>query len=126
MKTLPLHSNEQDFSEAVKSWLRKAAEHGYTSASKDFHNHDIDSCWSEEMVTQITQNHFDDGQACTITTPDPHTELYEDVFKYDDDSGYSVDHGIALNSKASDFTLQVEFIKFHDGYRMFFRDIHVL
>jgi hypothetical protein len=126
MTTLPLNSKESDFLDAVRSWLNKAAEFGYQRASEDFANYGMDSCWTDEMITQMSYNHFDDDQNCLITTIDQHPELYHEVFKYDDDSGYSVDHAVAFNSKPSDFTLQVEFIKLNNEYQMFFRDIHIL
>jgi hypothetical protein len=126
MITLPLDSTEQDFINAAKCWLHKAAEEGYAAAITDFANHGVESCWTEDLFAHITNDHFDDGESCVITAPDGHQELRADVYKFDDGSGYAVEHDIALNGKASDFTLQIEFIKSHNSFRMFFRDIHVL
>jgi len=126
MITIPLRCSEQDLINTTKDWIRKAAKEGFDTASGDFANHGIDSCWTQELFHQITNDHFDEGEACVITTPDSHSDLRVDVYKFDDGSGYAVEHDLALNDKVSDFTLQIEFIKFGDGFHMFFRDIHVM
>ena len=63
---------------------------------------------------------------CIITDPDAFKELRVEACRYNDGSGFAVDHDLAMNHKRSDFTAQFEFIRTKDGYAIYLADIHVL
>ncbi|MCL6272343.1 hypothetical protein M3P05_20720, partial [Sansalvadorimonas sp. 2012CJ34-2] len=49
-----------------------------------------------------------------------------DVLKFDDESGYSVEHDVPLNGKWSDLTAQFEFIGKPPLFEFILHDFHVL
>ena len=79
----------------------------------------------ERDVCQI-EDHFGDGETCVIASPDAFSELRVDAYRYNDGSGFAVDHDLAMNHKRSDFTAQFEFKRTTQGYAIYLADIHVL
>ena len=49
-----------------------------------------------------------------------------DVIKFDDGSGYSVEHDVPLNGEWSDLTAQFEFIEKGSEFEVILHDIHIL
>lgn len=121
-----LEASEPDILAFARDWVRFAAKHGLDEALRLIDRRDGDPQWSEAFVRLISEDHFGDGETCVITDPDAFSELSIDAYRYNDGSGFAVDHDLAMNNQSSDFTAQFEFIKTKDGYAIYLADIHVL
>ena len=121
-----LEASESDILAFARDWVRFAARHGLDEALRVIDRRDSDPAWSEAFVRLISEDHFGDGETCVITDPDAFRELRVDAFRYNDGSGFAVDHDLAMNHKRSDFTAQFEFIRTKEGYAIYLADIHVL
>ena len=95
----------------ARDWVRFAARHGLDEAIHLLDHRDGDPAWSEALVREMSEDHFDDGQTCVITDPDAVGGLRVDACAYKDGSGFAVDHDLAMNGRRSDFTAQFEFIR---------------
>lgn len=49
-----------------------------------------------------------------------------EVFKYNDNSGYALDHDLSTNGEVNDLTLQLEFLQKGMEYAVILDDIHTL
>jgi len=121
-----LEASESEILAFARDWVRFAAKHGLDEALRLIDRRDSDPAWSETFVRSISEDHFGDGQTCTITDPDAFRELRVDAYRYNDGSGFAVDHDLAMNHKRSDFTAQFEFKRTSDTYAIYLADIHVL
>ena len=121
-----LEASESEILAFARDWVRFAARHGLDEALRLIDKRDSDPSWSEAFVRSISEDHFGDGETCVITAPDPFGELRVDAYRYNDGSGFAVDHDLAMNHKRSDFTAQFEFRKTREGYAIYLADIHVL
>ena len=121
-----LEASESEILAFARDWVRYAAKHGLDEALHVIDRRDRDPRWSETLVRSISEDHFGDGQTCVITDPDAIKELRVQAYRYDDGSGFAVDHDLAMNHQRSDFTAQFEFRKTKDGYAVYLADIHVL
>jgi len=126
MKRPPLDAQEAEIISFARDWVRYVAEHGLDKALELIDRKTDSPPWSEEYVRRISEDHFDDGHTCAITDPDPFDDLRVDAYRYNDGSGFAVDHDLAMNNKRSDFTALFEFKKTEHGYEIFLEDIHVL
>lgn len=82
--------------------------------------------WSQSLLDELTFDHFGDGKQPTISDPASANSIRVDAYRYNDGSGFAVDHDVALDGKRSDFTAQFDFRKSPNGYRVYLDDIHVL
>jgi len=121
-----LEASESEIIAFARDWVRFAAEHGLDEALRLIERRKSDPPWSEAFVRSISEGHFGDGKTCIITDPDAFPELRVDAYRYNDGSGFAVDHDLAMNHKRSDFTAQFEFKRTRDGYAIYLADIHVL
>ena len=122
----PLEASESEILAFTRDWVRFAAKHGLDEALRLIDRREGDPLWSEAFVRSISKNHFGDGQTCVITDPDAFKELRVHAYRYNDGSGFAVDHDLAMNHQRSDFTAQFEFKKTKDGYAIYLEDIHVI
>jgi hypothetical protein len=121
-----LEASESDILAFARDWVRFAARHGLDEALSLIDRRDSAPPWSEAFVRTISENHFGDGQTCVITDPDAFRELRVDAYRYNDGSGFAVDHDLAMNQQRSDFTAQFDFKKTNEGYAIYLDDIHVM
>ncbi len=121
-----LEASESEILAFARDWVRFAAKQGLDEALRLIDKRDSDPAWSEEFVRSISEDHFGDGDTCVITDPDAFKELRIDAYRYNDGSGFAVDHDLAMNHKRSDFTAQFEFIRKKERYDIYLADIHVL
>jgi hypothetical protein len=121
-----LEAGESEILAFARDWVRFAAKRGLDEALLLIDRRDSDPPWSEAFVRSISGDHFNDGQTCVITDPDAFRELRVDGYRYNDGSGFAVDHDLAMNQQRSDFTAQFEFKKTNEGYAIYLADIHVL
>ena len=121
-----LDASEADILAFARDWVRYAARHGLDAALPLLDKRPKDPPWSEAFVRSISEDHFGDGETCVITDPDAFRELRIDAYRYDNGSGFAVDHDLAMNNQRSDFTAQFEFLKTPTGYGIHLADIHVL
>lgn len=121
-----LEASESEILAFARDWVRFAATHGLNEAIRLIDKRASDPDWSESFVRSFSEDHFDDGEECVITDPDAFSDLRVYAYRYNDGSGFAVDHDLALNHKRSDFTAQFEFIRTKDGYAIYLADIHVL
>jgi hypothetical protein len=126
MKRPSLEAPESDILAFARDWVRFAAEHGLDGAMRLLDRRESDPKWSEELLRSISEDHYGDGNTCVITDPDAFKNLRVEGYKYNDGSGFAVDHDLAMNQNRSDFTAQFEFKKTMDGYAIYLADIHVL
>jgi hypothetical protein len=126
MKRPSIEAEEPEILAFAREWVRYVARHGLDDAMRLIDRRPKDPPWSEEFVRKISESHFDDGLSCVITDPDEFDDLRVEAYRYNDDSGFAVDHDLAMNHKRSDFTALFEFKKTPDGYSIFLEDIHVL
>jgi hypothetical protein len=126
MKRPSLDADESEILEFARAWVKYAAKHGLDEALNQLDRRDSDPPWSEAFVRSISEDHFNDGQTCIITDPDGFSDLRVDAYRYNDGSGFAVDHDLAMNEQRSDFTAQFEFIKTKHGFAVYLADIHVL
>ena len=122
----PLEASESEIIAFARDWVRYAARHGLDEALRLLDRRDSDPPWSEAFVRSISEDHFGDGRTCIITDPDAIPELQVDAYRYDDGSGFALDHDLAMNHRKSDFTAQFVFRKTKSGYVIHLADIHVL
>lgn len=121
-----LTASDSDIAAFTRDWVRHAAKHGLDEALLFLDGREDIPAWSEAFVRSISDDHFGDGNTCVISDPDVIPELSVNVFRYDDESGFTVDHDLAMNDQRSDFTAQFEFIRKSDGFNIYLTDIHVL
>jgi hypothetical protein len=121
-----LDASESEIIAYTRDWVRYAANHGLDQALRLIDRLDRDPAWSEAFVRSMSEDHFGDGETCIITDPDAIKELRVDAYRYNDGSGFAVDHDLAMNHKRSDFTAQFEFKRTKEGYAVYLADIHVL
>lgn len=121
-----LNASEAEILAFARDWVRYAARHGLDEALRLIDRRDGGAPWSEAFVRSMSEDHFGDGQTCVITDPDAFKELRVDAYRYNDGSGFAVDHDLAVNQQRSDFTAQFEFKKTREGYAIDLADIHVL
>lgn len=126
MKRPSPEADESEVLEYARAWVKYAAQHGLDEALNLIDRRDSDPPWSEALVRSISEDHFGDGQTCIITDPELFSDLRVDAYRYDDGSGFAVDHDLAMNEQRSDFTAQFEFAKTKHGYTIYLADIHVL
>jgi len=120
-----LEASESEILAFARDWVRFAAKHGLDEALRLIDQR-AKHPWSEEFLKFVSEDHFGDGETCVITDPDAFGDLRVDAYRYQDGSGFAVDHDLAMNHKRSDFTAQFEFIKTKQGYAIYLADIHVL
>lgn len=83
--------------------------------------------WNSDDLKEVTFDHFDDGKYPEITSPDDVVEeIQNEVYEFDDGSGWSVDYKLPLNGVVSDFTLQFKFIIRKGNLKVILDDCHVL
>ena len=126
MKRPSLDAQENEILTFAREWVRYVARHGLDEAMVLIDRRPKDPPWSEEFVRRISGSHFDDGLTCAITDPVAFVDLRVEAYRYNDGSGFAVDHDLAMNNKRSDFTALFEFKKTPNGYAIFLEDIHVL
>ena len=126
MKRPALDASESEILAFARDWVRRAAKHGLDEALRLLDRQEKDPPWSEDFVRSISEDHFGDGETCIITDPDPFKELRVDAYRYNDGTGFAVDHDLAMNHKRSDFTAQFAFKRMGNGYAIYLTDIHVL
>jgi len=126
MRRPTLDATETEVIAFVREWIRFAANQGLDQALRLIDRRESDPAWSEKFVRSISENHFGGGETCIITDPDAFEELRVDAYRYDDGSGFAVDHDLAMNCKRSDFTAQFDFKRTERGYAIYLADIHVL
>jgi hypothetical protein len=126
MKRPSLEASESEILAFARDWVRFAAKHGLDEALCLIDQKDREPAWSEAFVKTISEDHFGDGQTCIITDPDAFKELRVNAYRYNDGSGFGVDHDLAMNGQRSDFTAQFVFEKTVCGYAIYLDDIHVL
>jgi hypothetical protein len=126
MKRPALDAHESEIIAFSREWICHAAKHGLDQALTLIDRRNYGPPWSEEFVRTISTGHFDDGCTCVITDPDAFEDLRVDAYRYNDGSGFAVDHDLAMNHKQSDFTAQLDFRKTENGDAIFLDDIHVL
>jgi hypothetical protein len=122
----PLNASESEIIAFARDWVRYAAKHGIDEALRLLDRRDSDPPWSDELVRFISKDHFGDGEDCVITDPNAFPELRVEAYRYNDGSGFAVDHDLAMNHQRSDFTAQFDFKKTQAGYAIYLDDIHVL
>jgi len=121
-----LDASETEILSFARDWVRYAAKNGLDKAMLLLDRRAGDPQWSEVFVRSISEDHFGDGETCIITDPDKFRELRVDAYRYDDGSGFAVDHDLAMNDQRSDFTAQFEFLRCPQGFSIHLADIHVL
>lgn len=121
-----LDASDIDIATFTREWIRFAASQGLDKALLILDRKGNEPPWSEAFVRLISEDHFGDGETCVITDPDVIPELRVEVYRYDDGSGFAVDHDLAMNGQRSDFTAQFEFVRNRDGFSIHLADIHVL
>ncbi len=121
-----LDATEAEVLAFTRDWVRFAAKHGLNEALRLLDRRDSDPAWSEALVRSLSEDHFSDGETCTITDPDDFRDLRVEAYEYHDGSGFAVDHDLAMNHQRSDFTAQFVFEKTKEGYAIYLADIHVL
>jgi hypothetical protein len=111
----------------VCDWIKAAAYTGFESAMGLLDRvTDGGLQWSDKLFKQVSFGHMEKGVYPTITDPDDVPNLRREVYRYNDGSGLAVDYDLPLDGKRSDFTIQFEFLKAGEFYKIHLRDIHVL
>ncbi len=120
-----IDADEEAILQFVRDWVALAASAGFEAALLELDKGDTPP-WTQSLFEQITFDHFDDGKNPKITDPKKVKDLRIDAYEFNDGSGFTVDHDLALDDKRSDFTAQFEFKKVAGRYRICLTDIHVL
>ena len=120
-----IDASEAEILAFVREWVEFAANSGLSAALAELDQPE-DSPWTEDQFTQLTLNHFSDGQSCTITSSKGIKGLRVEAYEYNDGSGFAVDHDLALNGERSDLTAQFDFRKGDAHYRVYLEAFHVL
>jgi hypothetical protein len=118
-------ASERDILAFARDWVKLAATDGFEVALTQL-DPNPRVPWSQALFEQLTFNHFDDGRQPRITAPDAIAELRVDAYRYNDGSGFAVDHDLPLDGKRSDFTVQFDFQKGDGHYLVYLEDIHIL
>ena len=91
--------------------------------------------WTPEKIKEIIKDEF--GPETIFGQEHPKGVFFSsvqetegtyraDVLKFDDGSGYSVEHNVPLNREWSDLTAQFEFIGETSEFEVILHDLHVL
>lgn len=120
-----LESTEAEIISFARAWVELVARDGLASALRELDTRE-GYVWTAEDFEYMSRDHFGDGQGCKITTAEGIKWIRVAAYRYNDGSGFGVDHDLALNGKLSDFTLQLDFRKGKDGYLVYLDDIHIL
>ena len=124
LPAIPIDADESTILDWVSAWIRYAAAEGFDEALALLDGTG-QAEWSDELLQQLTFDHFDDGRQPRITAPDG-LDLPREAYAYTDGTGFSVDHDLPLDGKRSDFTVQMRFNRGSRRYRVELEDIHVL
>jgi len=120
-----LDASEADILTFAREWVEFAATHGLAAALNEL-DQPASSPWTEEQFNQLTFNHFDDGEYCSITSPVGVKDIRVDAYEYNDGSGFAVDYDLMLNGQRSDLTAQLNFRKGKACYLIYLEAFHVL
>ena len=91
--------------------------------------------WTPEKIIEVVNDNFGPGTTYFLEHPEgpvfsnvSETEgkFRADVIRFNDGSGYSVEHDLPLNKEWSDLTAQFEFIGGKREFEVILHDIHVL
>jgi len=91
--------------------------------------------WTPEKIREILEEEFSAesifGRAhpegvSFSTVKETFGECKADVLRFDDGSGYSVEHDVPLNGEWSDLTARFEFIGKAPRFEVILHDLHVL
>ncbi len=125
LKKPTVDASEEQVEAYVRNWVLYAAQNGFGSAMKLL-DPNPNVPWSDALFDELTINHFDDDQHCTITDPRDIPALRVEVYPYNDKSGFAVDHDLPLNEKRSDFTAQFDIRRNKSEMTVILEDIHIL
>lgn len=127
MNRPPATATEEEIVQFARDWVRLAASQGFAAAVKELDSEEGAEKLSDDLFKRSTEAPFgDDEEEATITDPDEFPALRVDAGRYNDGSGFWLEHDLALNHKLSDFTAMFEFRKSGSSYRIFLHDIHVM
>lgn len=118
-------ASEAEILAFARAWVELAASSGLQVALGELDQPES-SPWTEDQFKQLTFNHFDDGEYCSITSSVGIKGIRVDAYEYNDGSGFAVDHDLALNGRRSDLTAQLDFRKDDVSYRVYLEAFHVL
>lgn len=127
MNKLTVKANDTEVVSFVHDWIKAAASSGFDIAMGLLDSvTDGGPHWSDQLFKQVSFGHMQEGVYPTITDPDDVPNLRHEVYRYYDGSGLAVDYDLPLDGQRSDFTLQFEFVRDGEWYKIYLRDIHVL
>ena len=126
MKQPTSAATEVELASFVRAWISLAAERGLESALRELDEMRVQTVWSQTLFDSLTFNHFGDGKQPRISDPVGVGDLCVEVYRYDDGSGFAVDHDLPMDGKRSDFTVQFSFKREGPNMAVYLEDIHVL
>ena len=125
MKRPAPNATVEEIAAFVRAWVALAAERGFEAALAELDSNDKVP-WSQQMLDELTFDHFYDGKQPRITDPAAVPDLGVGVYPYHDGSGFWVDHDLAMDGRKSDFTAQFDFRRTKTGFRIILADVHIL
>ncbi|MCG0031149.1 hypothetical protein KUA17_23215, partial [Vibrio parahaemolyticus] len=129
MKKPTIESSQEDLIAFVRDWIDLCAS-GEAEYAFSFLDEPLDnsrSKWSLEDFEMVRFDHFGDNQLPVITSPLTVTGvLRNDIFEYDNGSGWGVEYDLPLNGVVSDFTLLFDFLKHGEDLKVILDDCHVM
>ncbi|HGF5169493.1 TPA: hypothetical protein ACF35O_004996, partial [Vibrio parahaemolyticus] len=129
MKKPTIESSQEELIAFVRDWIDLCAS-GEAEYAFSFLDEPLDnsrSKWSLEDFEMVRFDHFGDNQLPVITSPLTVTGvLRNDIFEYDNGSGWGVEYDLPLNGVVSDFTLLFDFLKHGEDLRVILDDCHVM
>jgi hypothetical protein len=136
MVHIETNDTENELIRFVQDWFDLISDGNIKEACKEI---DKPNCygiiWTPGKIEEIIKDEFGPetvfGQAhpngvCFSTIHDTQGTFRADVLKFDDGSGYSVEHDVPLNGEWSDLTAQFEFIGDKAEFEVILHDLHVL
>ncbi len=127
---------EDELINFVQQWLDLIAQGRIEEACKNIDKpNSYGIIWTVEKIEQVIKDEFSPETIfgkqhpeyiAFTTVQNTKGNFRADVLKFNDGSGYSVEHDVPLNGEWSDLTAQFEFIGKAPDFEVILHDLHVL
>jgi len=126
---IPLFKDEPQsvFTNFARSWFRLLAHGKYGEAvlCLDAPN-SYGVQWNEDQIRKTLRDYVR-ADSVNVTDPDLiSTKAHLGLIELKDGRGYTFEHDVPIDGCWSDLTVQFEFLRGPDGYKVVLHDIHVL
>jgi len=136
MLRVKTENSHKEFVEFIHSWFDLLAKGEVDRACEDLDRlNSYGIRWTAEKIENVVKDNFGPGTVFSSNHPEGpvFTTVIEtngksraDIVKFNDGSGFSVEHDVPLNGEWSDLTAQFEFLGKIPEFKVVLHDLHVL